>query len=112
MTKPDFSSLVDGKTILEVAYYAPEDHSLLKQELGTYWFSQEIEIPFLGRYYGKFIAVIDYSTPRDYRMQGNTTKQIFGIGATPEEAVKDALTSFITAYEPMVAALNKALKAL
>jgi hypothetical protein len=103
---------VDGKSILEIAFYGPDDHKFLKQELGAYWFQQEIELPFLGRYYGKFIAVIDYSAPSDYRMQGDTTKQIFGIGDTPEAAVKNALESFVKAYEPLLGALKTALAAL
>lgn len=82
-SKPDFSALEDGKNILEVAFYHPKDHAALKKELGAYWFNQEIELPFLGKYYNKTIAVIDYRTKHDYRMPGDTTKQIFGIGAAP-----------------------------
>lgn len=111
-SKPDFSALEDGKNILEVAFYHPKDHAALKKELGAYWFNQEIELPFLGKYYNKTIAVIDYRTKHDYRMPGDTTKQIFGIGATPEEAVKNTMESFVNSYGPVIDAFKKALGSL
>ncbi len=101
----DLCSLADGKQILEIAYYGPGDHDTLEEELGSSWFEREILMPFLGQYSKKkTIAVIDY------RFTGGTTKQHFGLGDTPEEAVKAALTTLIAKYEPLVAAAEKALK--
>lgn len=104
--KKDICSLADGKNILEIAYYGPGDHSYLEEEMGSSWFEKEILVPFLGQYSkDKTIAVIDYK-------DGSATRQHFGLGNSPEEAVKAALTTLIAKYEPMVAAAEKALKAI
>ena len=104
--KKDICSLADGKNILEIAYYGPGDHSILSKEMGNHWFEKEILVPFLGQYSkDKTIAVIDYK-------DGSATRQHFGLGSSPEEAVKAALTTLIAKYEPMVAAAEKALKAI
>lgn len=101
----DLCSLADGKNILEIAYYGPGDHSHLALEMGKHWFEKEILVPFLGQYSkDKTIAVIDY------RFTGGTTRQHFGLGSSPEEAVKSALTTLIAKYEPIVASAEKALK--
>lgn len=112
-TKKDICSLADGKNILEIAYYGPGDHSRLSLEMGAHWFEREILMPFLGQYSkDKTIAVIDYK-------EGGATRQHFGLGNSPEEAVKSALTTLksalttlIAKYEPVVASAEKALKAL
>lgn len=104
--KNDICSLADGKNILEIAYYGPGDHSQLALEMGEHWFEKEILVPFLGQYSkDKTIAVIDYT-------DGGATRQHFGLGNSPEEAVKSALTTLITKHEPVVASAKKALKAL
>lgn len=104
--KKDICSLADGKNILEIAYYGPGDHSYLEEEMGSSWFEKEILVPFLGQYSKKkTIAVIDYK-------DGGATRQHFGLGSSPEEAVKSALTTLIAKYEPMVAAAEKALNAI
>ena len=104
--KKDIRSLADGKTILGIAYYGPGDHSQLAMEMGEHWFEKEILVPFLGQYSKeKTIAVIDYK-------DGGPTRQHFGLGNSPEEAVKSALTTIIAKYEPVVASAEKALKAL
>lgn len=104
--KKDICSLADGKNILEIAYYGPGDHSYLEEEMGSSWFEKEILVPFLGQYSkDKTIAVIDYK-------DGGATRQHFGLGVSPEEAVKSALTTLIAKYEPLVAAAEKALKAI
>lgn len=105
-TPIDLCSLADGKHILEIAYYGPGDHSHLSLEMGLHWFEKEILVPFLGQYSkDKTIAVIDYK-------DGGATRQHFGLGGTPEEAVKSALTTLIAKYEPLVAAAEKAIKAI
>lgn len=102
--KKDICSLADGKNILEIAYYGPGDHSILSKEMGKHWFEKEILVPFLGQYSkDKTIAVIDYK-------DGGATRQHFGLGNSPEEAVKSALTTLIANYEPVVASAEKALK--
>lgn len=102
--KKDICSLADGKNILEIAYYGPGDHSHLEEEMGASWFVGEILIPFMGQYSkDKTIAVIDYNA-------GGATRQHFGLGSSPEEAVKSALTTLIAKYEPVVASAEKALK--
>lgn len=102
----DLCSLADGKNILEVAYYGPGDHSYLEEEMGSSWFEKEILVPFLGQYSKKkTIAVIDYK-------EGSATRQHFGLGNSPEEAVKSALTTLIAKFEPLVASAEKALKAI
>ena len=102
--KKDICSLADGKNILEIAYYGPGDHSYLEEEMGSSWFEAEILVPFLGEYSkDKTIAVIDYK-------DGGATRQHFGLGNSPEEAVKSALTTLIANYEPVVASAEKALK--
>ena len=104
--KKDIRSLADGKTILGIAYYGPGDHSQLAMEMGEHWFEKEILVPFLGQYSKeKTIAVIDYK-------DGGATRQHFGLGNSPEEAVKSALTTIIAKYEPVVASAEKALKDL
>lgn len=104
--KKDICSLADGKTILEIAYYGPGDHSRLALEMGSSWFEREILMPFLGQYSkDKTIAVIDYK-------EGGATRQHFGLGNSPEEAVKAALTTLIAKYEPVVASAKKAIKDL
>ena len=104
--KKDICSLADGKNILEIAYYGPGDHPHLEEEMGSSWFEKEILVPFLGQYSkDKTIAVIDYK-------DGGATRQHFGLGNSPEEAVKSALTTLIAKYEPVVASAEKALKAL
>ena len=105
-TKKDICSLADGKNILVIAYYGPGDHSHLALEMGVHWFEKEILVPFLGQYSkDKTIAVIDYK-------EGGATRQHFGLGNSPEEAVKSALTTLIAKYEPIVASAKKALKDL
>lgn len=102
--KKDICSLADGKNIREIAYYGPGDHSHLALEMGVAWFEKEILVPFLGQYSkDKTIAVIDYK-------DGGATRQHFGLGNSPEEAVKSALTTLIAKYEPIVASAEKALK--
>lgn len=102
----DLCSLADGKNILEIAYYGPGDHSILSKEMGKHWFEKEILVPFLGQYSkDKTIAVIDYK-------DGGATRQHFGLGSSPEEAVKSALTTLIAKYEPVVASAEKALRGL
>ena len=102
----DLCSLADGEQILEIAYYGPGDHPHLEEEMGPSWFEKEILVPFLGQYSkDKTIAVIDYK-------EGGATRQHFGLGNSPEEAVKSALTTLIAKYEPVVASAEKALKAL
>lgn len=102
----DLCSLADGKHILEIAYYGPGDHKHLKKEIGSFWFEKEVLFRFLGRYSpDKTIAVIDYEC-------NGSTMQHFALGDTPEEAVKAALTTLIAKYEPLVAAAEKALKAI
>lgn len=104
--KKDIRSLADGKNILEIAYYGPGDHSRLALEMGVTWFEKEILVPFLGQYSkDKTIAIIDY------KVEGDTVRH-FGLGNSPEEAVKSALTALIAKYEPVVASAEKALKAL
>ena len=104
--KKDICSLADGEQILEIAYYGPGDHPRLEEEMGSSWFEKEILVPFLGQYSkDKTIAVIDYK-------EGGATRQHFGLGNSPEEAVKFALTTLIAKYEPVVASAKKALKAL
>lgn len=104
--KKDIRSLADGKNILEIAYYGPGDHSRLALEMGATWFEKEILVPFLGQYSkDKTIAVMDYKA-------GGATMRHFGLGNSPEEAVKSALTTLIAKYEPVVASAEKALKAL
>ena len=104
--KKDICSLADGKNILEIAYYGPGDHPHLEEEMGSSWFEREILVPFLGQYSkDKTIAVIDYK-------DGGATRQHFGLGNSPEEAVKSALTTLIAKYEPVVASAEKTLKAL
>jgi hypothetical protein len=104
--KKDICSLADGKNILEIAYYGPGDHSYLEEEMGSYWFTREILVPFLGEYSkDKTIVVIDYK-------DGGATRQHFGLGNSPEEAVKSALTTLIAKYEPIVASAEKALRVL
>ena len=104
--KKDICSLADGKNILEVAYYGPGDHSYLEEEMGSSWFEKEILVPFLGQYSKKkTIAVIDYK-------DGGATRQHFGLGSSPEEAVKSALTTLIAKYEPIVASAEKSLRGL
>lgn len=104
--KKDFCSLADGKNILEIAYYGPGDHLYLEEEMGPSWFEKEILVPFLGQYSkDKTIAVIDYK-------DGGATRQHFGLGDSPEEAVKSALTTLIAKYEPIVASAEKALRGL
>lgn len=104
--KKDICSLADGKNILEIAYYGPGDHKNLEEEMGSYWFTREILTPFLGQYSkDKTIAVIDYK-------DGGATRQHFGLGNSPEEAVKSALTTLIAKYEPIVASAEKALRGL
>lgn len=102
----DLCSLADGKNILEIAYYGPGDHKNLEEEMGRYWFEKEVLVPLLGHYSkDKTIAVIDYKG-------GGATRQHFGLGDTPEEAVKSALTTLIAKYEPLVASAEKALRGL
>ena len=102
----DLCSLADGKNILEIAYYGPGDHKNLEEEMGSSWFEKEILMPFLGQYSKKkTIAVIDYK-------DGGATRQHFGLGNSPEEAVKAALTTIIAKYEPLVASAEKALNAI
>ena len=104
--KKDICSLADGKNILEIAYYGPGDHKNLEEEMGSSWFEKEILVPFLGQYSkDRTIAVIDYT-------DGGSTRQHFGLGNSPEEAVKSTLTTLIAKYEPVVASAEKALKAL
>jgi len=104
--KKDICSLADGKNILEIAYYGPGDHSHLEEEMGSSWFEREILMQFLGQYSKKkTIAVIDYK-------DGGATRQHFGLGNSPEEAVKSALTTLIAKYEPIVASAEKALRGL
>ncbi len=104
--KKDICSLADGKNILEIAYYGPGDHSILSKEMGKHWFEKEILVPFLGQYSTeKTIAVIDYN-------DGSATRQHFGLGNSPVEAVKSALTTLIAKYEPIVASAEKALRGL
>lgn len=104
--KKDIRSLADGKTIIEIDYYGPGDHSRLSREMGEHWFEKEILVPFLGQYSkDKTIAVIDYK-------EGGATRQHFGLGNSPEEAVKSALTTLIAKYEPIVASAEKALRGL
>ena len=104
--KKDICSLADGKNILEIAYYGPGDHSYLEEEMGSSWFEREILVPFLGEYSkDKTIAAIDYK-------DGGATRQHFGLGNSPEEAVKSALTTIIAKYEPIVASAEKALRGL
>ena len=104
--KKDICSLADGKNILEIAYYGPGDHPHLEEEMGSSWFEKEILVPFLGQYSkDKTIAVIDYK-------DGGATRQHFGLGNSPEEAVKSALTTLIAKYEPVVASAEKALRGL
>ena len=104
--KKDICSLADGKNILEIAYYGPGDHSQLAMEMGEHWFEKEILVPFLGQYSkDRTIAVIDYK-------DGGATRQHCGLGNSPEEAVKSALTTIIAKYEPVVASAKKALKDL
>ena len=104
--KKDICSLADGKNILEIAYYGPGDHPRLEEEMGSSWFEKEILVPFLGQYSkDRTIAVIDYT-------DGGATRQHFGLGNSPEEAVKSALTTLVAKYEPVVASAEKALKAL
>lgn len=104
--KKDICSLADGKNILEIAYYGPGDHSRLAMEMGEHWFEKEILVPFLGQYSkDRTIAVIDYT-------DGGSTRQHFGLGNSPEEAVKSALTTLVAKYEPVVASAKKALKDL
>ena len=106
LKKKDISSLADGKNILEIAYYGPGDHKKLEEERGHYWFEKEVLISLLGQYStDKTIAVIDYK-------DGYTTRQHFGLGNSPEEAVKSALTTLIVKYEPVVASAEKALRGL
>ena len=102
--KKDICSLADGKNILAIGYYGPGDHSHLEEVMGSSWFEREILMPFLGQYSTKkTIAVIDYKF-------GGATRQHFGLGNSPEEAVKSALTTLIAKYEPIVASAEKALK--
>ena len=102
----DLCSLADGKNILEIAYYGPGDHSHLEVEMGSFWFERDFLMPFLGQYSkDKTIAVIDY-------MDGGATRQHFGLGSSPEEAVKSALTTLVAKYEPVVASAEKALRGL
>lgn len=102
----DLCSLADGKNILEIAYYGPGDHKKLEEEMGHYWFEKEVLISLLGQYSkDKTIAVIDYK-------DGGATRQHFGLGSSPEEAVKSALTTLIAKYEPVVASAEKALRGL
>lgn len=104
--KKDICSLADGKTILEIAPYGPGDHSILSKEMGEHWFEKEILVPFLGQYSkDKTIAVIDYK-------DGGATRQHFGLGNSPEEAVKSALATLVAKYEPLVASAKKAIKDL
>lgn len=104
--KKEICSLADGKNILEISYYGPGDHSYLEEEMGSSWFEREILVPFLGEYSkDKTIAVIDYK-------DGGATRQHFGLGSSPEEAVKSALTTLIAKYEPIVASAEKALRGL
>lgn len=104
--KKEICSLADGKNILEISYYGPGDHSYLEEEMGSSWFEREILVPFLGEYSkDKTIAVIDYK-------DGGATRQHFGLGNSPEEAVKSALTTLIAKYEPIVASAEKALRGL
>ena len=104
--KKDICSLADGKNILEIAYYGPGDHSQLAMEMGEHWFEKEVLISLLGQYSKKkTIAVIDYK-------DGGATRQHFGLGSSPEEAVKSALTTLTAKYDPVVASAEKALKAL
>ena len=84
--KKDICSLADGKNILEIAYYGPGDHKKLEEERGHYWFEKEV--------------------------LGGATRQHFGLGNSPEEAVKSALTTLIAKYEPIVASAEKALRGL
>jgi len=95
--KKDICSLADGKNILEIAYYGPGDHKKLEEERGHYWFEKEVLISLLGQY------------SNDYK-DGGATRQHFGLGSSPEEAVKSALTTLIAKYEPIVASAEKALK--
>ena len=102
----DLCSLADGEQILEIAYYVPGDHPHLEEEMGSSWFEKEILVPFLGQYSkDRTIAVIDYK-------EGGATRQHFGLGNSPEEAVKSALTTLIAKYKPVVASAEKALKNL
>ena len=102
----DLCSLADGEQILEIAYYGPGDHKYLKEEMGRYWFEKEILLPFMGQYSkDKTIAVIDYDWCGD-------TMQHFGLGDTPEEAVKSALTTLIAKHKPLTDAAEKALKGI
>ena len=102
----DLCSLADGEHILEIAYYGPGDHKKLEEEIGSFWFEKEILVRFLGQYSKKkTIAVIDYECNGD-------TLQHYGLGYTPEEAVKSALTTLIAKYEPLVASAEMALKSL
>lgn len=104
--KKDICSLADGKNILEIAYYGPGDHSHLEEEMGSSWFEREILMQFLGQYSKKkTIAVIDYK-------DGGATRQHFGLGNSPEEAVKSALTTLVAKYEPIVASAEKALRGI
>ena len=104
--KKDIRSLADGKSILEIAYYGPGDHPRLAMEMGEHWFEREILVPFLGQYSkDRTIAVIDY-------MDGDATRQHFGLGDSPEEAVKSALATLVAKYKPVVTSAEKALKAL
>jgi hypothetical protein len=74
--------------------------------MGEHWFEREILVPFLGQYSkDRTIAVIDY---RD----GDATRQHFGLGDSPEEAVKSALATLVAKYKPVVTSAEKALKAL
>lgn len=101
----DLCSLADGNNIVEIAYYGPSGHKYLKQELEEDW-ENEILLPFKGQYSkDKTIAAIDY-------VMGDTM-QIFGIGNTPEEAVKSALTKLIAKYpkcDTLVSSAQKVIK--
>ena len=102
----DICSLADGKNILEIAYYGPGAHDDLKANLGQYWFETEILTRFLGQYSkDKTIVVIDYD------LKGSTY-QYFGLGDSPTEALKSALTTLIAKYEPLLASAENILKKL
>ena len=110
MSDINVMSLADGKIIAAIRYYTGEEqHMSLAETMGKYWFEHDVLLPLCARYKPESTIAAVYFNSSHYFIKGAAR---YGIGDTPEEAVKDALKGVLEQVKPVVTQVERILKKL
>jgi hypothetical protein len=88
-----------------MTFTGQDEHDALKNAMGAHWFTDQIQRRFITEYSpDKTVAIVYLDDPC------LLPQEIFGIGSSPQDAIRNTLAKLVTELKPLVKDAEKLLK--